>query len=138
MKNIKKEVLKEIDDLNNYNELQQNYLIAKTKVLIKEKEIIRRTKKFQKDWTGKEWDSPKKLDELLEIQEKWEKELNLYQAESELYKANDQLKEWALNKIKNNEIEGLPEKTRKTFINITELELARIESKLINVALLMK
>lgn len=133
----KKVIDKCVQDLSEFNKVQRDYLINKADVMTVEEELIKRTKKYQENWTEKEWNDPEELEKLLEVEEKWEKELDLYQKEQKLYKSADKLKKWALDKIKNGEIEGLPEETRQAFLTANKVQLARINNKLITLALMM-
>ena len=120
-------------ELEKYNEVQKSYLVAKAKLMVLEEEMVQFHKDFTANWSNKDWDDPKKFDKLLGAEEVKEKELGLYEVESKFYQAERELKNWYMEEIKDDL--RIPAETRKKIYNNKDISSAKIQNKIIDLAL---
>ena len=120
-------------ELEKYNEVQKSYLVAKAKLMVLEEEMVQFHKEFTAKWSDKDQDDSKKFDELLEAEEEKEKELGLYEVESKFYQAERELKNWYMEEIKDDL--RIPAETRKKIYNNKDISSAKIQNKIIDLAL---
>ena len=120
-------------ELEKYNEVQKSYLVAKAELMVLEEEMVKFHKEFTAKWSDKDQDDSKKFDELLEAEEEKEKELGLYEAESKFYQAERKLKSWYMEEIKDDL--RIPAETRKKIYNNKDISSAKIQNKIIDLAL---
>jgi hypothetical protein len=120
-------------ELEKYNEVQKNYLVAKAKLMVLEEELVQFHKDFIANWPNKDWDNSKKFDELLEAEEVKEKELGLYEVESKFFQAKKELKNWFMEEIKDDS--RIPAKTKKELHSNKDISSPKIQNKIIDLAL---
>ena len=120
-------------ELEKYNEVQKSYLVAKAELMVLEEEMVKFHKEFTAKWSDKDQDDSKKFDELLEAEEVKEKELGLYEVESKFYQAERELKNWYMEEIKDDL--RIPAETRKKIYNNKDISSAKIQNKIIDLAL---
>ena len=120
-------------ELEKYNEVQKSYLVAKAELMVLEEEMVKFHKEFTAKWSDKDQDDSKKFDELLEAEEEKEKELGLYEVESKFYQAERELKNWYMEEIKDDL--RIPAETRKKIYNNKDISSAKIQNKIIDLAL---
>ena len=120
-------------ELEKYNEVQKSYLVAKAKLMVLEEEMVQFHKDFTANWSNKDWDDPKKFDKLLGAEEVKEKELGLYEVESKFFQAEKELKNWYMEKIKDDL--RIPAETRKKIYNNKDISSPKIQNKIKELAL---
>ena len=120
-------------ELEKYNEVQKSYLVAKAKLMVLEEEMVQFHKDFTANWSNKDWDDPKKFDKLFDAEEVKEKELGLYEVESKFFQAEKELKNWYMEEIKDDL--RIPAETRKKIYNNKDISSAKIQNKIIDLAL---
>ena len=120
-------------ELEKYNEVQKSYLVAKAKLMVLEEEMVQFHKDFTANWSNKDWDDPEIFDKLLGAEEVKEKELGLYEVESKFFQAEKELKNWYMEEIKNDL--RIPAETKKKIYNNKDISSAKIQNKIIDLAL---
>ena len=96
------------------------------------KEIER---KFDKLYGVEERPWSEKKDEMLEIEDEIEDKNDFYDFMRAEDEAKEELIEWFLDKLRNDELDDVPEDAKETILSTNSVERTRIESRLINLAL---
>ena len=120
-------------ELEKYNEVQKSYLVAKAKLMVLEEEMVQFHKDFTANWSNKDWDDPKKFDKLFVAEEVKEKELGLYEVESNFFQAEKELKNWYMEEIKDDS--RIPAKIKKELLSNKDISSPKIQNKIKELAL---
>ena len=113
-----------LKELEKYNEVQRNYLVAKAELMVLEEEMV----KFHKEFFHKEF-----TEIVLEAEEEKEKELGLYEAESKFFQAEKELKNWFMEEIKDDS--RIPAKIKKELLSNKDISSPKIQNKIKDLAL---